>query len=42
MEAQAGGHVDVEVGVVHAVQPPKSRHPMEDDVPAVARGRIRM
>ena len=29
VEAHARGHVDVEVGVVHAVQPPQRRHPME-------------
>ena len=32
MEAHAGGHVDIEIGVVHAVQPPQHRHVMEDDM----------
>ena len=32
MEAHAGGHVDVEIGVMHAVQPPQHRHVMKDDV----------
>ncbi len=32
MKPHAGGHVDVEVGVVHPVQPPEHRHVVEDDV----------
>ena len=32
MEAHAGGHVEVEVGVMHAVQPPQHRHGMEQHV----------
>ena len=32
MEAPAGGDVDVEIGVVHAVQPPQHRHFVEQDV----------
>ena len=32
METHAGGHVDIEIGVVHTVQPPQRRHVMEDDV----------
>ena len=32
MEAQARADVDVEIGVMHAVQPPQQRHAMEHDV----------
>ena len=32
MEAHAGRHVELEVGVVHAVQPPQRRHRMEQHV----------
>ena len=32
MEAHPGGDVDIEIGVVHAVQPPEHRHLVEDDV----------
>ena len=32
VEAHAGRHVDVEVGVMHAVQPPQHRHRMEQHV----------
>jgi hypothetical protein len=32
METHAGGHVDIEIGVVHAVKTPQRRHVMEDDV----------
>jgi hypothetical protein len=32
MEARPGRHVDLKVGVVHAVQPPKGRDGMEQHV----------
>ena len=32
MEAHAGGDVDIEIGMVHPVQPPQHRHFVEDDV----------
>ena len=32
MEANAGGDVDVEIGMMHAVQPPQHRHLVEDNV----------
>ena len=32
MEADSGGDIEVEVGVMHAVQPPEHRHRMEQDV----------
>ena len=32
MEAHAGGHIEFEIGVVHAVQPPQHRHGMEQHV----------
>ena len=32
MEAHAGGHVELEIGMVHAVQPPERRHRMEQHV----------
>ena len=37
MEAHAGGDVDIEVGVVHAVQPPQHRHLVKDDMLQVDR-----
>ena len=32
MEAHAGRHIDVEIGVVHAMQPPQHRHGVEQHV----------
>jgi len=32
MKARSGGHIEIEVGVVHPVQAPQSRHRMEHDV----------
>ena len=32
MKARPGGHVEIEVGVVHAVQAPQGRHGMKHDV----------
>jgi len=32
MEAQSGGHVEFEVGMMHAMQPPQRRHRMEEDM----------
>ena len=32
VEARAGRHVEVEIGVVHAVQPPERRHGVEQHV----------
>ena len=32
MKAHAGGDVDVEIGMVHAMQPPQHRHFVEDDM----------
>ena len=32
MEAQPGRHIEFEVGVVHAVQPPQRRHGVEQHV----------
>ena len=37
MEAHAGGDVDVEIGMMHPVQPPQHRHFVEDDVLQVDR-----
>src|ERR1043166_1052516 len=37
MKPHAGGHVDVEVGVMHAMQAPQQRHHMERDVLRVDR-----
>ena len=32
MEANAGGHVEFEIGVMHPVQPPQHRHGVEEHV----------
>ncbi len=32
MEPRARGHVHVQVGVMHAMQPPQNRHGMKEDV----------
>ena len=37
MEAQSGGHVEFEVGVVHAMKPPQCRYGMKEDMLKVDR-----